>query len=88
MRGKDLSLTKRDPGEDATAEENMTETNTGLREGQEMPNFELPDEEGLPYGLFEHLQMRPLVLVFYRGTGDRTATGRCCFQIQKTYMRR
>jgi peroxiredoxin len=46
----------------------MTETNTDLlREGQKMPNFELPDEGGLPYGLFEHLQRGPLVLVFYRG---------------------
>ena len=45
----------------------MTETSTGLHEGQKMPNFELPDEGRLPYGLSEHLRSGPLVLVFYRG---------------------
>jgi len=47
--------------------ENMSETNTGLREEQQMPNFELPDEEGRPFDLSEHLEGGPLVLVFYRG---------------------
>jgi peroxiredoxin len=45
----------------------MSETNTGLREEQQMPNFELPDEEGRPFDLSEHLEEGPLVLVFYRG---------------------
>ena len=47
--------------------ENMTETNTGLHEGQQMPAFELPDEEGQPFNLSEWLKEGPLVLVFYRG---------------------
>jgi peroxiredoxin len=45
----------------------MIETNTGLHEGQQMPNFELPDEEGQPFNLSEWLEEGPLVLVFYRG---------------------
>ncbi len=47
--------------------ENMTETNTSLHEGQQVPNFELPDEEGRPFNLSEQLEEGPLVLVFYRG---------------------
>ena len=35
--------------------------------GQEMPVFELPDEEGRPFNLLEQLGEGPLVLVFYRG---------------------
>ena len=35
--------------------------------GQEMPAFELPDEEGGPFNLPERLEEGPLVLVFYRG---------------------
>ena len=54
-------------GEDASQEENMTETSTGLREGQQVPTFELPDEEGRPFNLPEQLQERSIVLVFYRG---------------------
>ena len=45
----------------------MTEKSSGLREGQEMPSFELPDEEGRPYDLSERLKDGPVVLVFYRG---------------------
>jgi len=45
----------------------MTETNTSLHEGQQMPAFELPDEEGRPFNLSEWLEEGPLVLVFYRG---------------------
>jgi peroxiredoxin len=45
----------------------MTETNAGLHEGQQIPNFELPDEEGAPFILLEQLKEGPLVLVFYRG---------------------
>ncbi|CAA9445100.1 MAG: hypothetical protein AVDCRST_MAG78-2800 [uncultured Rubrobacteraceae bacterium] len=45
----------------------MTETSTGIEVGQEMPAFELPDEEGSPFGLFEQLRDGPIVLVFYRG---------------------
>ena len=37
------------------------------REGQRMPNFELPDQELLPFDLYQTLKERPLVLVFYRG---------------------
>jgi len=51
----------------STAEENITETSASLRMGQKMPDFELPDQEWLPYGLFENLQRGPVVLVFYRG---------------------
>ena len=45
----------------------MTETSTGLREGQQMPTFELPDEEGGPFNLPEQLEKGPVVLIFYRG---------------------
>ena len=45
----------------------MTETNTSLHEGQQMPAFELPDEERRPFNLLEQLEEGPLVLVFYRG---------------------
>jgi peroxiredoxin len=45
----------------------MTETDTGLREGQQMPAFELPDQEGQPFNLFERLEEGPLILIFYRG---------------------
>jgi peroxiredoxin len=45
----------------------MTETNAGLNKGQQMPNFELSDEEGSPFNLLEQLKEGPLVLVFYRG---------------------
>lgn len=46
----------------------MAETTIGLREGQRMPNFELPDERNLPYGLYEQLlRKQKVVLVFYRG---------------------
>lgn len=51
-----------------TTEESMTQTSAeGLREGQRMPNFELPDENNYPYGLFEQLRRKPVVVVFYRG---------------------
>ncbi len=53
--------------DDATTEENVTETSTGLRRGQQMPNFELPDEEGRSYNLLEHLEEGLIILVFYRG---------------------
>ena len=42
-------------------------TSTGLREGQQMQNFELPDQEGRPFDLYERLRQGPLILVFYRG---------------------
>ncbi len=45
----------------------MTETNAGLHEGQQMPAFELPDEQGNPFHLLEWLEEGPLVLIFYRG---------------------
>ena len=40
---------------------------TALSVGQEMPIFELPDEERRPFNLPEQLEEGPLVLVFYRG---------------------
>lgn len=45
----------------------MTETNAGPREGERMPNFELPDGKGRPFDLYGRLKEGPLVLVFYRG---------------------
>ena len=48
-------------------EENVTETSTRIEVGQEMPTFELPDEEGRPFDLRERLEQGSLVLVFYRG---------------------
>ena len=35
--------------------------------GQEVPAFELPDEQGQPWVLAERLSDGPVVLVFYRG---------------------
>jgi len=48
-------------------EENVTETSTKIEVGQEMPAFELPDEEGRPFNLLEQLREGPVILVFYRG---------------------
>jgi len=42
-------------------------TGAGLRTGQQMENFELPDEEGKPFDLNQRLRQGSLVLVFYRG---------------------
>jgi hypothetical protein len=56
-----------EPTQKKKKKENMTETNTGLHEGQQMPAFELPDVEGSPFNLLERLEEGPLVLVFYRG---------------------
>ncbi len=35
--------------------------------GQEAPAFNLPDEQGRPWSLTEHLSAGPALLVFYRG---------------------
>ena len=45
----------------------MDATSAGLSMGQQMQNFELPDEEGRPFDLYQRLRQGPLVLVFYRG---------------------
>jgi len=45
----------------------MPETADDPREGQQMQNFELPDQELLPFELYQTLRAGPLVLVFYRG---------------------
>jgi peroxiredoxin len=45
----------------------VAQTGTTLSVGQEMPVFELPDDEGRPFNLPEQLEEGPLVLVFYRG---------------------
>ena len=45
----------------------MDATSAGLRTGQQIENFELPDEEGRPFELYGRLRQEPLVLVFYRG---------------------
>jgi peroxiredoxin len=45
----------------------LTDTSGNPREGSKIPNFELPDQEPLPYDLYQTLQKGPLVLVFYRG---------------------
>lgn len=45
----------------------MDATSAGLRTGQQMPNFELPDQEGRPFDLYRRLRREPLILVFYRG---------------------
>jgi hypothetical protein len=42
-------------------------TSAGLSTGQQMENFELPDEEGRPFDLYGRLRREPLILVFYRG---------------------
>jgi hypothetical protein len=48
-------------------EEVMTATNGDPREGRKVQNFELPDQELLPFDLYQALKEGPLVLVFYRG---------------------
>ena len=45
----------------------MDDSREGLREGQKVQNFELPDEEGNGFELHGRLREGPLVLVFYRG---------------------
>lgn len=45
----------------------MDATSAGLTTGQPIQNFELPDEEGNAFELYERLRREPLVLVFYRG---------------------
>jgi peroxiredoxin len=45
----------------------MTDTSGDPREGQRIPNFDLPDQGLLPFDLYQMLRGRPLVLVFYRG---------------------
>jgi peroxiredoxin len=45
----------------------VTETSGDPREGRQMPNFELPDHDILPFDLYQTLREGPLVLVFYRG---------------------
>ncbi len=45
----------------------MTETSADPREGRQMQNFELPDQEGRSFDLHRRLREEPLVLVFYRG---------------------
>ena len=45
----------------------MAQTGTALSVGQEMPVFELPDDEGRPFNLPKQLEEGPLGLVFYRG---------------------
>jgi hypothetical protein len=52
---------------EATRRVEVTQPSGGLREGQQMHNFELPDQEGRPFNLRQWLQEGPLVLVFYRG---------------------
>ena len=53
--------------QDATGREEVTETSSDPREGRQMHNFELPDQEGRPFDLHRRLREGPLVLVFYRG---------------------
>jgi hypothetical protein len=48
-------------------EEGMTQTNGDPREGRPIQNFELPDQELLPFDLYQALKEEPLVLVIYRG---------------------
>ena len=53
--------------QEATRREEVTQKSGGLREGRQMQNFELPDQEGRPFNLHQRLQEESLVLVFYRG---------------------
>lgn len=54
-------------GEETTREKDVTGTSAGLREGQKMRTFGLPDQEGRPFDLHRRLREGPLVLAFYRG---------------------
>ncbi len=45
----------------------MDATGAGLTEGQQIENFELPDEKGDAFDLYERLRQEPLILVLYRG---------------------
>ncbi len=42
-------------------------TSAGLGTGQQMENFELPDEKRGAFDLYGRLRQEPLILVFYRG---------------------
>lgn len=44
----------------------MTEV-TEVSVGQQAPAFELPDEQNQPWNLSGHLELGPVMLVFYRG---------------------
>jgi peroxiredoxin len=52
---------------EAIRRRDVTEMNGDSREGVRMANFELPDQRLLPFDLYQTLEERPLVLVFYRG---------------------
>jgi hypothetical protein len=53
--------------QEATGRREVTETNGDPREGRQIPNFELPDHDLLPFDLYQTLREGPLVFVFYRG---------------------
>ena len=53
--------------QEATGGQEVTETSGEPREGRQIPNFELPDHDLLPFDLYQTLREGPLVLVFYRG---------------------
>lgn len=40
---------------------------TDLQAGDRAPNFALPDQDGQPWMLSDHLAAGPAVLIFYRG---------------------
>ncbi len=35
--------------------------------GQKIPDFELPDQQGMPWSLSGQIERGPVALVFYRG---------------------
>lgn len=40
---------------------------SGMRVGDRVPNFALPDHQGQTWMLAQHLGNAPVMLVFYRG---------------------
>lgn len=59
-------------------------TMTAVEVGEQAATFEAPDRHGDPWALVQHLERGPAVLVFYRGIGDRTATGNSCSMPEST----
>ncbi len=42
-------------------------TDKSVSVGDDAPTFELPDQDGYPWNLIQHLDGGPVALVFYRG---------------------
>jgi len=53
-------------------------TITAVRVGDEVPDFQLPDQQGQPHRLSEYLVKGPVVLFFYPGAMTPVCTAESC----------